>query len=180
MLTPDGKLAARNADISGHINANSGTLNNVTIEENCTIKGTMQAENIIGDLAKSVAKAFPGSASFPNGTITVRILDDHHFDRQITILPIIFAGAMGESSTSNQVWTSCALVVAHNGREIYNNSTIETAKAFSTVLDMPAGGGSVTLSFSISTSRHGNSPAASVSSLVVIVTKKSTAGISIT
>ena len=31
-LTPDGRLTARNADISGHISANSGALNNVTIE----------------------------------------------------------------------------------------------------------------------------------------------------
>ncbi|WP_157945642.1 phage tail tip protein J-related protein, partial [Escherichia coli] len=38
-LTPDGKLTAKNADISGNINANSGTLNNVTINENCQIKG---------------------------------------------------------------------------------------------------------------------------------------------
>ncbi len=34
-LTPDGKLTAKNADISGSMNANSGTLNNVTINENC-------------------------------------------------------------------------------------------------------------------------------------------------
>ncbi|EFK0823141.1 host specificity protein J, partial [Escherichia coli] len=30
-LTPDGRLTAKNADISGSVNANSGTLNNVTI-----------------------------------------------------------------------------------------------------------------------------------------------------
>ncbi|TFL20362.1 phage attachment tail tip protein J, partial [Escherichia coli] len=30
-LTPDGRLTAKNADISGNVNANSGTLNNVTI-----------------------------------------------------------------------------------------------------------------------------------------------------
>ncbi|EKE6804031.1 hypothetical protein OWH59_004911, partial [Escherichia coli] len=28
-LTPDGKLTAKNADISGSVNANAGTLNNV-------------------------------------------------------------------------------------------------------------------------------------------------------
>ncbi|EET4572108.1 host specificity protein J, partial [Escherichia coli] len=33
-LTPEGRLTARNADISGNVNANSGTLNNVTINEN--------------------------------------------------------------------------------------------------------------------------------------------------
>ncbi|HDK0381043.1 TPA: host specificity protein J, partial [Escherichia coli] len=34
-LTPDGRLSAKNADISGNVNANSGTLNNVTINQNC-------------------------------------------------------------------------------------------------------------------------------------------------
>ncbi len=40
-LTPDGRLTAKNADISGNVNANSGTLNNVRLTrtvgfwENC-------------------------------------------------------------------------------------------------------------------------------------------------
>ncbi|EIH4544774.1 host specificity protein J, partial [Escherichia coli] len=42
-LTPEGRLTARNADISGNVNANSGTLNNVTINENCQIKGKLSA-----------------------------------------------------------------------------------------------------------------------------------------
>lgn len=50
MLTPDGRLTARNADISGNISANSGTLNNVTIAENCTINGTVRANKIEGDV----------------------------------------------------------------------------------------------------------------------------------
>ncbi|EOJ7497630.1 phage tail protein, partial [Escherichia coli] len=47
-LTPDGKLTAKNADISGSVNANSGTLNNVTINENCQIKGKLSANQIEG------------------------------------------------------------------------------------------------------------------------------------
>ncbi|EJQ0459331.1 host specificity protein J, partial [Escherichia coli] len=42
-LTPDGKLTAKNADISGNVNANSGTLNNVTINENCRVLGKLSA-----------------------------------------------------------------------------------------------------------------------------------------
>ncbi|HDY0041358.1 TPA: DUF1983 domain-containing protein, partial [Escherichia coli] len=42
-LTPDGRLTARNADISGAITANTGTLNNVTINENCVIRGKLSA-----------------------------------------------------------------------------------------------------------------------------------------
>nr|EES4121953.1 host specificity protein J [Escherichia coli] len=49
-LTPDGRLTAKNADISGSVNANSGTLNNVTINENCQIKGKLSANQIEGDI----------------------------------------------------------------------------------------------------------------------------------
>ncbi|EER0789575.1 host specificity protein J, partial [Escherichia coli] len=42
-LTPDGRLTAKNADISGNVNANSGTLNNVTINENCRVLGKLSA-----------------------------------------------------------------------------------------------------------------------------------------
>ncbi|HBB9471389.1 TPA: host specificity protein J, partial [Escherichia coli] len=49
-LTPDGRLTAKNADISGNVNANSGTLNNVTINENCRVLGKLSANQIEGDL----------------------------------------------------------------------------------------------------------------------------------
>ncbi|HDS7340481.1 TPA: host specificity protein J, partial [Escherichia coli] len=97
-LTPEGRLTARNADISGNVNANSGTLNNVTINQNCTIKGMLEATQVRGDFVKAVSKAFPkkvgtwGNTETPNGTVTVTISDDHNFDRQIIIPPIIFNG----------------------------------------------------------------------------------------
>ncbi|EJH0154802.1 host specificity protein J [Escherichia coli] len=97
-LTPDGRLTAKNADISGSVNANSGTLNNVTINQNCTIKGMLEATQVRGDFVKAVSKAFPkkvgtwGNTETPNGTVTVTISDDHNFDRQIIIPPIIFNG----------------------------------------------------------------------------------------
>ncbi len=79
-LTPDGKLTAKNADISGSVNANSGTLNNVTINENCQIKGKLSANQIEGDIVKTVGKAFPRDSRaperWPSGTITVRIYDN--------------------------------------------------------------------------------------------------------
>lgn len=178
-LTPDGRLTARNADISGHISANSGSLNNVTIAENCTINGTMRAENIIGDIVKAVGRAFPGSAKYPNGTLTVQIQDDHHFDRQIIIPPITFAGGKAESETSNDIWTDCGLVVTHNGREIYNAEPAITARSFSRVLDMPAGGGNVTLSFTVSSRGYGGGAWADISNLLVMVVKKNSTGISI-
>ncbi|EPX4397463.1 phage attachment tail tip protein J, partial [Escherichia coli] len=82
-LTPDGKLTAKNADISGSVNANAGTLNNVTVNENCTIKGMLEATQVRGDFVKAVSKSFPkqagtwGNTETPNGTVTVTISDDH-------------------------------------------------------------------------------------------------------
>ncbi|EFA0044500.1 host specificity protein J, partial [Escherichia coli] len=84
-LTPDGKLTAKNADISGSVNANAGTLNNVTINENCRVLGKLSANQIEGDLVKTVGKAFPRDSRaperWPSGTITVRVYDDQPFDR---------------------------------------------------------------------------------------------------
>ncbi|EFI8606474.1 host specificity protein J, partial [Escherichia coli] len=81
-LTPEGKLTARNADISGAITANTGTLNNVTINENCVIRGKLSANQIEGDLVKTVGKAFPRNNSYASGTVTVTVYDDQGFDRQ--------------------------------------------------------------------------------------------------
>ncbi|EGB0926618.1 host specificity protein J, partial [Escherichia coli] len=82
-LTPDGRLTAKNADISGNVNANSGTLNNVTINQNCRILGKLSANQIEGDIVKTVGKAFPRNGSYASGTITVTVYDDQAFDRQI-------------------------------------------------------------------------------------------------
>ncbi|MDN5157782.1 host specificity protein J, partial [Escherichia coli] len=99
-LTPDGRLTAKNADISGNVNANSGTLNNVTINENCRVLGKLSANQIEGDLVKTVGKAFPQDSRaperWPSGTITVRVYDDQPFDRQIVIPAVAFSGAKHE------------------------------------------------------------------------------------
>lgn len=171
-------MTARNADLSGNISANSGTLNNVTIAENCTINGTMRAENIVGDFVKALGRAFPGSANNPNGTLTVQIQDDHHFDRQIIIPPISFAGGI-EYGDRGTITTTCGLVVKHNGKEIYNAYPTSSGGSFGTVLDMPAGGGNVTLSFTVSSKLSYGGVRPYISNLLVMVVKKNSTGISI-
>ncbi|EFI3426437.1 DUF1983 domain-containing protein [Escherichia coli] len=180
-LTPEGGLTARNADISGHISANSGTLNNVVIAENCTINGTLKAENIIGDLVKCAGVAFPVDGShLANGTRTLTVYDDHSFDRQIIIPPIIYVGSKQESRTSNDIWTECFLHVDQNGRRIYSGRSVTEPGIFSGIIDMPAGGGHITLSFTVSSRRQNNSWGSSrISNLQAIVVKKNSAGISI-
>nr|EKH4646209.1 DUF1983 domain-containing protein [Escherichia coli]EKH4699634.1 DUF1983 domain-containing protein [Escherichia coli]EKH4838680.1 DUF1983 domain-containing protein [Escherichia coli]ELJ0360725.1 DUF1983 domain-containing protein [Escherichia coli] len=177
-LTPEGRLTARNADISGHISANSGTLNNVVIAENCTINGTLKAENIIGDLVKCAGVAFPVDGSYlANGTRTLTVYDDHSFDRQIIIPPIIYVGSKQESRTSNDIWTECFLHVDQNGRRIYSGRSVEEPGIFSGIIDMPTGGGHITLSFTVSSRRQNNSWGSSrISNLQAIVVKKNSAG----
>ncbi|EPC8813170.1 phage tail tip protein, partial [Escherichia coli] len=113
-LTPDGKLTAKNADISGSVNANAGTLNNVTINENCQIKGKLSANQIEGDIVKTVGKAFPRDSRaperWPSGTITVRVYDDQPFDRQIVIPAVAFSGAKHEREHTD-IYSSCRLIV---------------------------------------------------------------------
>ncbi|HAF5242663.1 TPA: host specificity protein J [Salmonella enterica subsp. enterica serovar Enteritidis] len=183
-LTPDGRLAAKNADISGHINATSGALNNVVIAEDCTIQGTLRAERILGDIVKAVGKEFPyfrepstGAKRYASGTLTVQIDDDQSFDRQIIIPPINFQGSYyGRSDT----WDTCTLEVRRNGALIYSGASSSVPESYGATLDMPAGGGIVTLTFSVST--RGNStgwPNSRISDLILMVVKKSTAGIRI-
>ncbi|RDH52611.1 phage tail protein, partial [Escherichia coli] len=117
-LTPDGRLTAKNADISGNVNANSGTLNNVTINENCRVLGKLSANQIEGDLVKTVGKAFPRDSRaperWPSGTITVRVYDDQPFDRQIVIPAVAFSGAKHEKEHTD-IYSSCRLIVRKNG-----------------------------------------------------------------
>ncbi|ELX1768466.1 host specificity protein J, partial [Escherichia coli] len=182
-LTPDGRLTAKNADISGSVNANAGTLNNVTINENCQIKGKLSANQIEGDIVKTVGKAFPRDSRaperWPSGTITVRIYDDQPFDRQIVIPAVAFSGAKHEREHTD-IYSSCRLIVRKNGAEIYNRTALDNTLIYSGVIDMPAGHGHMTLEFSVSAWLVNDwYPTASISDLLVVVMKKATAGISI-
>ena len=182
-LTPDGRLTAKNADISGNVNANSGTLNNVTINENCRVLGKLSANQIEGDLVKTVGKAFPRDSRaperWPSGTITVRVYDDQPFNRQIVIPAVAFSGARHERENSD-TYSSCRLIVKKNGAEIYNRTALDNTLIYSGVIDMPAGHGHMTLEFSVSAWLVNNwYPTASISDLLVVVMKKATAGITI-
>ena len=188
-LTPDGKLTAKNADISGSVNANAGTLNNVTVNENCTIKGMLEATQVRGDFVKAVSKSFPkqagtwGNTETPNGTVTVTISDDHNFDRQIIIPPIIFNGiAYSDPGSGNNPggtrYTGYGFEVRKNGVLIASRETKGAIPgSYSAVIDMPSGRGSVTLEFKVF--HKGNQRAGNITDCTVIVTKKAASGISI-
>ncbi|EFM1326761.1 host specificity protein J [Escherichia coli] len=188
-LTPDGKLTAKNADISGSVNANAGTLNNVTVNENCTIKGMLEANQVRGDFVKAVSRPFPkragtwGNTETPDGTVTVTISDDHNFDRQIIIPPIIFNGVAYDNPGSGNNpggtrYTGYGFEVRKNGVLIASRETRGAVPgSYSAVIDMPSGGGNVTLEFRIF--QKGNQGAGNITDCTVIVTKKAASGISI-
>ncbi|MCW7229619.1 hypothetical protein OHD13_16660 [Escherichia coli] len=71
------------------MNANSGTLNNVTINENCRVLENCPRTRLKAISLKQWAKLSPGipctGAVVRSGTITVRVYDDQPFDRQIVI-----------------------------------------------------------------------------------------------
>ncbi len=182
-LTPDGRLTAKNADISGNVNANSGTLNNVTINENCRVLGKLSANQIEGDLVKTVGKAFPGTpvhrsgghqGPSPSGFMTISRLTGRLLFRRW------HSAAPNMSGRITDIYSSCRLIVRKNGAEIYNRTALDNTLIYSGVIDMPAGRGHMTLEFSVSSWLVNDwYPTASISDLLVVVMKKATAGISI-
>ncbi|EKT3702731.1 host specificity protein J, partial [Escherichia coli] len=144
---------------------------------------TLPANQIEGDIVKTVGKAFPRDSRaperWPSGTITVRVYDDQPFDRQIVIPAVAFSGAKHEREHTD-IYSSCRLIVRKNGAEIYNRTALDNTLIYSGVIDMPAGHGHMTLEFSVSAWLVNNwYPTASISDLLVVVMKKATAGISI-
>ncbi|WP_063123760.1 phage tail tip domain-containing protein [Escherichia coli] len=178
-INKNGSATFMNATIRGNITADSGTLNNVTINSSCVIKGMLDATQVRGDFVKAVGKRFPHkNANWPNGTLTVRIEDDHKFNRQIIIPAIHHNGSM-RSYEHNDLWDTCRLIVKKNGSVLYDR-TATSGCMYSGVIDMPAGQGAVTLTFEVSCDGVNNyNPIGYISDLTVLVTKKASTGISI-
>ncbi|EDQ9944533.1 DUF1983 domain-containing protein, partial [Salmonella enterica subsp. enterica serovar Gaminara] len=136
-LTPDGRLSARNADIGGNINANSGTLSNVHILDNCVIEGTVSASKIIGDIVKAVLIPQNGSVVIPA----------ENFVREL-VIPCIsingwtYSGGYGVGGGS-------ASVTAYPGGTFLSFSTKYLHATGSGSLSIPAGQ-TTTLSYSAS------------------------------
>ncbi|EHR0125680.1 hypothetical protein KS650_002375 [Escherichia coli] len=185
----DGTCHFRHANIRGHLVADSGEMNNVTINSSCRILGMLDANQVRGDFVKAIGRRFPhwdenpslGYPGYPQGTITVRIEDDHPFDRQIIVPAISFGGLTArEGSNNNEFYDNCRLIVRKNGAELYNRAYGRQTGLYSAVIDMPAGHGPVTLTFEVHSSAINNwTPSTWISDLSVIVTKKAATGISV-
>ncbi|ELV7527136.1 host specificity protein J [Edwardsiella ictaluri] len=102
-LTPEGKFTARDADITGHINATGGTFNHVSISDSCDVKGAVYASKIVGDVAKQ--------------GITPRI--DIDYSRHAVSVPINIPVFADESNTLCDIYISAPLVYWSEGYEGY-------------------------------------------------------------
>ncbi|EFB6516852.1 host specificity protein J [Escherichia coli] len=198
-LTPEGRLTARNADISGHISANSGTLNNVVIAENCTIKGTLRAENIIGDVVKVHNVSLPGLRAAGDhlhaAERTVTVIDDQSFDRNIVIPPVFYSGIVYEGSDGDGAVSRCTLAVSVNDRLVFRktssmvtgptparypvlNDTMEPGAStpFSYFTRMASGGGDVRIKFRIEVEYYGTAPGFMTTGIQITTMKASASG----
>ena len=198
-LTPEGRLTARNADISGHISANSGTLNNVVIAENCTIKGTLRAENIIGDVVKTHNVSLPAlrdAGKHRHATErTVTVIDDQSFDRNIVIPPVFYSGIIYKGSDGDGATSICTLTVSVNDRVVFSKtSSIGTGRTsggypvqedtiypgsstpFSYFMRMASGGGDVRIKFRIEVIYYGTAPGFMTTGIQITTMKASASG----
>ncbi|TXO52991.1 DUF1983 domain-containing protein [Escherichia coli] len=175
----DGTCHFRHANIRGHLVADSGEMNNVTINSSCRILGMLDANQVRGDFVKVVGRSFPHrQPNWPDGAITVRVEDDHPFDRQIVIPAIHHSGSVRRGESSDH-WDTCRLIVKKNGGVLYDR-TATSGCMYSGVIDMPAGHGAVTMTFEVYCRGVNNyNPSAYISDLTVMVTKKAATGISV-
>ncbi|MER4512038.1 DUF1983 domain-containing protein [Klebsiella pneumoniae] len=83
----DGSSQFNNVVIRGEVHANTGVLNNVTINENCTVLGTVQANKIVGDvvtMTDRVVKNWPASGNTSSSTrYLIATIDGMPFERRM-------------------------------------------------------------------------------------------------
>ncbi|EEC8909290.1 DUF1983 domain-containing protein [Escherichia coli] len=157
-VSVNGDVTASNAKISGHIDADSGTLNNVMIEENCIIKGTMSADRIIGDIVKGYSfEPHDGTLHITNhkygeGYVIfkaeVSLADDVSFDRKLILLPFTFYSGTLTIEINGRVVIKADPRVANTGTagyfDRYDNpvyTRTNLGNTVSGVWDVAAGGG---------------------------------------
>lgn len=97
-----GKIIASDAEITGEINATKGTLQNVVIEENCDVKGTLYVENLRGDISDTYILN-------PSGKITI---ESEHFDRVLICPSLVISRNAG---ATNALGRPQRIVLKKNG-----------------------------------------------------------------
>lgn len=128
-----GNMNAENATVKGHVEASSGTIDNVTITDTCVIEGSIYAKNIEGDVYNE--KVYPlnqilgGSNHTTLYTATVAPLSGSvavRYTRSIKI-PSVFVTYKSSGNANLNV----TMRVLRDGVEIYSDTA-----SMSTVLDV--------------------------------------------
>lgn len=120
-ITKDGTAEFNDVTVRGHIYASQGSIDNVTIGEDCTIEGKLSANNIDGDVSKMFYLQKGSTITIPATSI----------DRIIAIPTIyVFASAFVNPSTLHVTDYSCNARIQVNGSDVYTVSA-DSGKAYS-------------------------------------------------
>ncbi|MFC6379612.1 phage tail tip fiber protein, partial [Tatumella terrea] len=120
-ITKDGTAEFNNVTVRGHIYASQGSIDNVTIGEDCTIEGKLSANQIDGDVSKMFYLQKGSTITIPATSI----------DRIIAIPTIyVFACAFVNSTTLHVTDYSCNARIQVNGNDVYTVSA-NSAQAYS-------------------------------------------------
>ncbi|MGL4354124.1 MAG: phage tail tip protein J-related protein [Aeromonas popoffii] len=141
--TIKGAITATSGSFTGTVNANAGTMNNVTIAENCNVLGTIYANRIVGDVYKSAVRAFDNIYQFPAiyGGSAETISIEYNRTTQSQVLTIYgLTMTLGVGNTN----TAARLTLFIDGAEVWRrehsgggSSTFGLSASFPT----PAGSG---------------------------------------
>lgn len=166
-IDKNGGAIFNNAVVRGHIEASSGTFNNVVINENCTVKGTVYAQNIVGDITKTFVVKSGGTVYIPA----------QPFARNIVVPVILCAAGKSTTPTSGAPIYNYASVTS----SIYIDGVLEKTVTASTGNEKDSDTGmsaflyvlpeNKAVSFHYSTSRTGRGPASVLDIITVMVFK---------
>jgi hypothetical protein len=104
------RLYAANGTFSGTVNANNGVLNNVTINENCIIRGTLDADRIVGDITTLIK---------PSGNFSIAA---YRRARNILCIKPIAGNAVVSGSGTIGIILICKMNGVEQGRSMYQAS----------------------------------------------------------
>ncbi|XBS71854.1 DUF1983 domain-containing protein [Acerihabitans sp. KWT182] len=142
----DGTAEFSNATVRGNITADSGTLNNVVINNNCTIKGILAANQVTGGIATSESMDLSG-ISDPNGNATHTqsfyrtLYANSYVNRVLTIVgPMaIDAGTSTGSLTVEIFANNVSIGSATIATSSVNDNAISANGAFGASVNVPVG-----------------------------------------
>lgn len=101
-------LTGRNCNLTGTVNANAGTMNNITIAENCNVMGTVYAERIVGDVVSArrydvnKREVSSGVKYLSVDILTLFITEKSNRDRYLQI-PVSFFGSFNCSNSNGSM-----------------------------------------------------------------------------